>query len=44
MHVKPSVNPRPIPRPSKMDGITGFLDAYDSALPKIIQFTTISGI
>ena len=25
--VSPTVNPRPIPRPSKRDGITGFFEA-----------------
>ena len=39
-----TVKPSPMPRPSNTDGITGFFDAYDSARPRIIQFTTISGI
>ena len=44
MDVKPRVKPRPIPKPSKIDGNTGFFEAYDSALPRIIQLTTINGI
>ena len=40
----PNVNPSPIPIPSNIDGNTGFLEAYASALPKIMQLTTIKGI
>ena len=39
-HVKPS----PIPSPSKRAGTAPCLLAYDSARPKMIQLTTISGI
>ena len=42
--VSATVKPSPIPRPSNMDGMTGFLEAKDSARPRMIQFTTISGI
>ena len=42
--VRPTVNPRPIPSPSNIDGSTLFLEAYASARPRMIQFTTISGI
>jgi hypothetical protein len=38
------VKPRPIPKPSAMDRIGLFLDAKASALPRIIQFTTIKGM
>ena len=38
------VNPRPMPSPSNADGIAGFFEAYASARPRIIQFTTIRGI
>lgn len=38
------VNPRPMPNPSNADGIAGFFEAYASARPRIIQFTTIRGI
>ena len=38
-----AVKPTPIPSPSRMDGRTGFLPANISALPKMIQLTTISG-
>jgi hypothetical protein len=37
-------NPKPIPNPSKKDSNTLLLYANDSALPKIKQLTTISGI
>ena len=42
--VKAMVNPRPIPKPSIMESTGGFLEAYASARPKIIQLTTINGI
>ena len=38
------VKPIPTPIPSKNESKGPFLAAYDSALPKIIQLTTISGI
>ena len=44
MQVILKVNPSPIPIPSNNDGIGGFLEAYASARPRMIQFTTISGI
>ena len=39
-----TVNPSPIPRPSTADLTTPFLDAKASALARIIQLTTISGM
>ena len=36
--------PRPIPKPSSMEGMALFLDANDSARPSTIQFTTINGM
>ena len=44
IQVRPTVNPRPIPIPSKADSTGPFFAAYASARPRIIQFTTISGI
>ena len=38
------VNPTPCPIPSIIDEKTEFFDAKDSALAKIRQFTTISGM
>ena len=38
------VNPIPIPRPSRIAGNTLFFWANASALPRIIQFTTIRGM
>ena len=38
------VKPIPIPRPSSAESTTEFLLANISALPRMIQFTTISGI
>jgi len=37
------VNPKPVNKPSAAESRTGFLEAKLSALPKIIQLTTISG-
>ena len=42
--VSASVNPSPIPSPSKMEITGAFLEAKLSARPKMIQFTTIRGI
>src|SRR5690606_652543 len=42
--VRERVKPNPIPKPSTIEGIGGFLDANVSALANIIQFTTIRGI
>ena len=42
--VRAIVNPKPIPIPSNKEFITLFLDANASALPKMMQFTTINGI
>ena len=38
------VNPSPIPTPSITDRNGGFLEAYASARPRMIQFTTINGM
>ena len=37
------VKPTPIPKPSTAEAITEFLPAKASALPRIMQLTTISG-
>ena len=37
------VNPSPMPKASTMDSHVVFFDANASALPRIIQFTTIKG-
>ena len=42
--VSASANPKPIPRPSNALAIGVFLQANDSARPRMIQFTTISGM
>ena len=42
--VRPKVNPSPIPIPSNREAMGEFFAAKASALPKIIQFTTISGM
>ena len=42
--VRESVNPSPIPKPSRAESKTEFLAANASARPSTIQFTTISGI
>ena len=42
--VRPIVKPKPIPIPSKILSIGPFLQAKASARPRMIQFTTISGI
>ena len=42
--IKEIVNPNPIPIASNMEGSTGFLPAYASALPSMIQLTTIKGM
>ncbi len=39
-----TVNPRPIPSPSKIDGRNRFLGCITSARPRMIQLTTIRGI
>ena len=44
IQVRAKVNPRPIPIPSIIERSGGFLEAKASALPKIIQLTTLSGI
>ena len=43
MHVRESVKPSPIPIPSKAESRTPFLFANISALPRMIQLTTIRG-
>lgn len=42
--VRDKVYPRPIPRPSAIECIIGFLEAKTSALPKGIQLTTMRGM
>ena len=42
--VKATENPSPIPIPSNSDKPIEFFAAYASALPRIMQLTTISGI
>ena len=42
--IRAAVKPRPIPNPSNIDLPTEFLLANASALPKIIQLTTIKGM
>lgn len=42
--VKPKVNPNPIPIPSNIESIGVLRLANDSALPRIKQFTTMSGM
>ena len=42
--VSAQVKPRPMPRPSKSEGMAVFLAAKASARPRMIQFTTISGM
>ena len=41
--VREMVKPSPIPRPSAREWMTGFLEAKASALPKMMQLTTIRG-
>ena len=43
IHKRAAVKPIPIPSPSRTEGSTLFLLANISALPRMIQFTTISG-
>ena len=43
MSTRAKVKPRPMTTPSIADGRTLFLDAYASARPRMMQFTTISG-
>ena len=42
--VRAIVKPSPIPIPSKNESTGEFLEANASALPRMIQLTTISGI
>ena len=42
--VRVRVKPRPIPMPSRAESITVFLLANISARPRMMQFTTISGM
>ena len=42
--VSERVKPSPIPIPSSAESATLFFDAKASALPRTMQFTTISGI
>ena len=44
IRINAHVKPRPIPNPSTAERPTEFLLAKASALPRIIQFTTIRGI
>ena len=44
MTVIAAVKPKPMPMPSKNDGIMPFFEAYASARPKMMQLTTISGM
>ena len=39
-----SVKPMPVPSPSASESITPFLQANASARPRMMQFTTISGM
>ena len=43
-HIAICITKLPIPRPSNKDAIIPFLLAKASALPKIIQLTTINGM
>ena len=44
MRARESVKPMPLPRPSARESTTPFFEANASARPRMMQFTTISGM